>query len=489
MKRQLNASSEQLQSAADSAENAIGSMKNVSAEATEEAASLMGQHAEISRSVALKLIEDIREAAEASGHQMVAALRTEAEMARETGERTLESLRASAEAVRALASETTLRFSGSFAEAEQKVDALRAKTGEINSLSKQTVEQQSREARELVEQSIALLGQTGDQIKTQFGEVAASCSDQARAIEDLLDGLTGRLKKLPSEAGEQTEAVRQTVEVTLERIASASQRAIQDASSLDANFQERLQRSYAALGELVSRLGNLTNALTPEPNVQATLPLASPLSAAAAPSSIPGVSGTLSTQATGLAPGPGRATASTDPDAGPNQTSSRDHNAAFDNDAVDLPLPAADLRGRSDDPNEDNPFDRLALNPDGSPKTASGDFQWRDILSSLSTFDPKLDKKMVAQLTGQYGLNRAIGDEELRKLRVGHVRDPKRARADMQATLGTVLSEVEAGFLSEDTNRSWAQSFTDAGKEKASRGRLEGNDLRAYCVLDAALSS
>lgn len=253
-----------LQAAAETATGAAG-----------QAASAVDAGARTLRDSGLVALEEIRASAEAAGREIAASLRAEAEAASRIGRETIEALATSAATVRGTALETQDLVSLAIDTNSRKLDALRQATFDTARDADAFTENRIRDARALVEHSAGMLDETGARVGERFQAVAASAADQARAIEDLLDGLTRRMAALPEEAGARAAALERELSGTLARITDNGRRAAEEAALLDAAFQERLRASYAAMGELVMRLGGvagLPSQLPPLPAAPSSQP-------------------------------------------------------------------------------------------------------------------------------------------------------------------------------------------------------------------------
>lgn len=254
-----------LQAAAETATGAAG-----------QAASAVDAGARTLRDSGLAALEEIRASAEAAGREIAASLRAEAEAASRIGRETIEALATSAATVRGTALETQDLVSLAIDTNSRKLDALRQATFDTARDADAFTENRIRDARALVEHSAGMLDETGARVGERFQAVAASAADQARAIEDLLDGLTRRMAALPEEAGARAAALERELSGTLARITDNGRRAAEEAALLDAAFQERLRASYAAMGELVMRLGGVAGLPSQLPPLPAAAPARAP---------------------------------------------------------------------------------------------------------------------------------------------------------------------------------------------------------------------
>lgn len=254
-----------LQAAAETATGAAG-----------QAASAVDAGARTLRDSGLAALEDVRASAEAAGREIAASLRAEAEAASRIGRETIEALAGSAATVRGTVLETQDLVSLAIDTNSRKLDALRQATFDTARDADTFTENRIRDARALVEHSAGMLDETGVRVAERFQAVAASAADQARAVEDLLDGLTRRLAALPEEAGARAATLERELSDTLVRITDNGRRAAEEAAQLDAAFQERLRASYAAMGELVMRLGGVAGLPSQLPSLPAAAPAFSP---------------------------------------------------------------------------------------------------------------------------------------------------------------------------------------------------------------------
>jgi hypothetical protein len=260
----VRGTTEALGNAAEQAAGNLGALAQAVQDTGQRSNELFQQHAGISREVAMQLINDIRTAAEQSGREMVYALRAEADLARATGETTLAALQQSADIVLSVTRETGDVLGQTLDANAQRIEALKQSASELDTGAAAALEARSQHARALVQQSVGILDEAGEQIRKKFSSVADACADQARSVEDLLDSLSSRLANLPAQTDKQSVEIRKTLEETLDQINAAGRKALEETAALDAGFQKRLQDSYTAMGELVGRLGGLTGAFQPQ---------------------------------------------------------------------------------------------------------------------------------------------------------------------------------------------------------------------------------
>eukprot|EP01032_Pedospumella_encystans_P039089 gene39089-44315_t len=174
-------------------------------------------------------------------------------------------LRASSEAIRQAAEEARLRASEQETENQHRLDSARQTAFEVSKEADQFMSGRLKDAQAMIEQSAGLLDKTGARIQERFSALAAACGDQARSVEDILDGLDRRLSNLPQEADTRARAIEDALNETLSRLNAAGRRAAEETAALDEAFQVRLRDSYSALGDVVQRLGGLSGVLAPIP--------------------------------------------------------------------------------------------------------------------------------------------------------------------------------------------------------------------------------
>jgi hypothetical protein len=527
----VRTSTESLQSAAEQAAGNLGALAEAVQDTGRQSNDLFQQHAGISREVAMALINDIRTAAEQSGREMVNALRAEADMARATGETTLAALRQSAETVRSVTRETGEDLARTLDANTQRIDSLKLSAADLDHAAQAALENRTANARILVQQSVGMLDETGEQIRAKFSSIADACADQARSVEDLLDTISRRLGGLPVETGRQADAIRATLEDTLARINEAGRKALEETAVLDAGFQKRLQESYAAMGELVGRLGGLTGAFQPPAGVTLPAPTvtgAAPVAPAPRPPSMsePERAAPARTpvsapdQSTPVPPAPVAGTGQAAP---PAQTmppvrynldfkinnGGKEQSSQATADAPAAPEPAAPtgLRGRNDPagtPDEagasgpdgqvtartgdDNPFSGVNLRAIPAARTSSDvPWRWREVLSALESDDGPLSESQAAALVRDLDLRAVIPDARLNQMRGRATRGRDSARADAVAVAQASVFAMRDRFEADPALRARALGFIEARRPLVQRGNLTGDLLRFYLIADAAM--
>lgn len=528
-----------LQAAAETAAGAAG-----------QAASAVDAGARTLRDSGLAALEDVRASAEAAGREIAASLRAEAEAASRIGRETIEALAGSAATVRGTVLETQDLVSLAIDTNSRKLDALRQATFDTARDADTFTENRIRDARALVEHSAGMLDETGVRVAERFQAVAASAADQARAVEDLLDGLTRRLAALPEEAGARAAALERELSDTLVRITDNGRRAAEEAALLDAAFQERLRASYAAMGELVMRLGGVAGlpsqlpslpvaapALSPRPEPEPVRAAPAAITAKAAQPTQPVSSNQGAVQQdSGPAGEPGRdrlklrglmdgAEEPLEPEAGPEagvetglatgletgpetgpETGRVDLRAAASPAERPRPEPGRPaLAPGAGEPAAD-PYAGIDFSrPGGSGPATGGAWRWRDVLSSI---DDAADRKAAApaeaapavpadqpateagslrELVVELRLAKELPDSLDDRLKVLAARGKERSRLEVSGLVPDAVRLLRNRMRRDPGLRTRLVRFVEARREGAMRGRLVSDELRLYLVADAAL--
>jgi methyl-accepting chemotaxis protein len=490
--------------AAGGVTGAVEALRDVAAQASDtvrQASATIQQQAEGSRQASLETIEQLRASAEENGRRVAEALRAEAEAARQVGEETLVALRHSAEAVRQAALDARAQSAQHLDDNQRQLEGLRQVAFDAGQQADKFAENRLREARSMIEGSAGLLDETGARIQERFQRLAAACADQARSVEDVLDGLDRRMATLPVEAKARAEAIEAALADTLDRLNAAGKRAAAETARLDDAFQARLRDSYSALGEVVQRLGGLSGAVPggaplapPPPPVPVAAPIVRPMAAPVASETV--APPPPPEPAPEPAPEP-EAAAAPEPDA-PETTAAEPAGearpslfglrGALDTPALSEPVVAPPrINISSPIPVEEDVFAELQRNEARGP--ANGDWSWKQVLSTLDQRAQPDDTARMGQLARTLQLAKAIPPVTLDHLRGLASRSRAGGRA---GTLESAPGEVAAlrSLLAEDPDlRGAVVRFVESRREGAARARLQGNEARLYLVADAALDA
>jgi hypothetical protein len=124
----------------------------------------------------------------------------------------------------------------------------------------QAFEARMTAARRLIDESVALVDETG-QVSAQRMEAGlASARAALQDMDGLLRDIDGRFAKLPEEARQRAEAVREAVERGVGDLTAAARRAAEETQAIDAAFQDRVRRNYEVLAEAVRLMGRVAGA-------------------------------------------------------------------------------------------------------------------------------------------------------------------------------------------------------------------------------------
>lgn len=503
--------------------------------AASQAAGAVDAGARSLRESGLVALEEIRASAEAAGREIAASLRAEAEAASRIGRETIEALATSAATVRGNVLETQDLVSLAIDTNTRKLDALRQATFDTARDADTFTENRIRDARALVEHSAGMLDETGTRVAERFQAVAASAADQARAIEDLLDGLTRRLSALPEEAGARAAALERELSGTLAKITDNGRRAAEEAALLDAAFQERLRASYAAMGELVMRLGGVAGLPSQLPPLPASAPatiasmtagaapvtqtaaaapmpaLASPPAPTQAPADQPplpdpaGEAGRERLKLRGLTDGQAEEEAASS-GAAPAATTVEAEEATAPAEPPLSPQPTPAAGEAAADPYAGIDFSR----PGGSGPAPGGAWRWRDVLSSIddgsgrksepaapATAAPEpgappseqsaADAISLRELVLELRLAQELPDSMNDRLTALAARGKERARLEVSGLVPDAVRLLRNRMRREPALRSRLVRFVETRRAVALRGRLVPDELRLFLVADAAM--
>lgn len=489
--------------AASSVNTAVSSLHDAAQTATQTARSAsqtIQNETAANRDAGFATIEAIAAATMAHAQKVTEALRIEAEAARTAGAETLAALQTSAQAVRIAAEDARQQSSQQLIDHQRRLDSVRQTAFEAGKDADSFMQTRITDARALIEQSAGLLDETGTKIQERFSRLAAACADQARAVEDLLDGLNRRLENLPQEANARAQAIEAAMSETLNRLTEAGRKAAQETAALDSAFQDRLRDSYSALGEVVQRLGGLSGVLP--------MPLAGPVAmpvptveqpAASRPAAPLEPMMDLALQKAAPAAPPKTVPNAPSPstpierDKAKPEKSKVEPNAFAQSSAVqeeELGIRTSGLKISSPVPIEDDPFAELQI---GRPPTTivGGDngWSWKQVLSTLDRKGSQTDHGWMTDLVGELGLEATVTNGTLEKLSAMAGRSPDQARRGTRDILTEEVRVMRRKLTTEPDLRANLVRFVEAKRQAAAQERLEGNEARLYFVADAALEA
>ena len=140
----------------------------------------------------------------------------------------------------------------------------------------QAFEARMAAARRLIEESVALVNESG-QVSSQRMELGLATARTAlQDMDSLLFSIDARFAKLPEEARQRAEAVREAVERGVGDLTAAARRAAEETQAIDAAFQERVRRNYEVLAEAVRLMGRVAGAAEGQPSGRPAPPIQTP---------------------------------------------------------------------------------------------------------------------------------------------------------------------------------------------------------------------
>jgi hypothetical protein len=141
-------------------------------------------------------------------------------------------------------------------------------------------------------------------------------------------------------------------------------------------------------------------------------------------------------------------------------------------------------------PVEDDPFAELQIGRAVKPPTeAGGGWSWKQVLSTLDEKGAKAESSRIASLFTELGLEEAVHDKLLDRLRTMASRSREQARRGARELLPDQVRAMRHKLRADPELRASIVRFVEARREAAARGRLAGNEARVYLVADAALEA
>lgn len=179
----------------------------------------------------------------------------------EESDRTLQALSSQAAAVaetaRAAAAEARAAAESQADAMTKRIEAAGEAAFEAARRADQVLEARLLDAEKLAGTVNASVSSAGARALERFQEAAAAMQAHANEVEQAFAAIQGRMNKFPAIAEAQSQAIERALEASLQRLNAAGKAAFEEAAGLDRAFQGRLRESYAAMGELVARLGGL----------------------------------------------------------------------------------------------------------------------------------------------------------------------------------------------------------------------------------------
>ena len=144
--------------------------------------------------------------------------------------------------------------------AQVRVDQLSEAAFTAHQKADAIFEARLKDARDLIEQSAAMVEQAGAATAQRLEQGAAVARGALADLERLLDEVDRRAADLPEAAKGRVEEVRASVEHSMDELMAATRRAAEETQTIDAAFQERVRRNYDMLSEAVKVMGVVAGA-------------------------------------------------------------------------------------------------------------------------------------------------------------------------------------------------------------------------------------
>lgn len=247
----------------DAANNAAETAKQVSQLVAKENENTL-QNSEI-------MIENVRQIAEQSAKHIVSLMEAEAQNASIKAKESVQAFEETASSVKKLTEEAGNLIAAQLQANKHRIDNLRQQSFELSQEADSFAQSRLNSAKDLIEQSSGLLNDAGEKINSRFNDVANVCIEQAKSIEAIIDGLNSKLDSLPNEAQNRANMVEALLNETLSKLNDAGKQAAEEAKGLNENFQNRLQESYSALGEVAQRLAAISGIGIVQPPINSSI--------------------------------------------------------------------------------------------------------------------------------------------------------------------------------------------------------------------------
>lgn len=251
-----------------SADKAIGGVSNAidylndaannAAETAKQVSQLVAKENENTLQNSEVMIENVRQIAEQSAKHIVSLMEAEAQNASMKAKESVQAFEETASSVKKLTEEAGNLIAAQLQANKHRIDNLRQQSFELSQEADSFAQSRLNSAKDLIEQSSGLLNDAGEKINSRFNDVANVCIEQAKSIEAIIDGLNSKLDSLPKEAQNRANMVEALLNETLSKLNDAGKQAAEEAKGLNENFQNRLQESYSALGEVAQRLAAIS---------------------------------------------------------------------------------------------------------------------------------------------------------------------------------------------------------------------------------------
>ena len=144
--------------------------------------------------------------------------------------------------------------------AQARVDQLSEAAFNAHQKADNIFEARLQDARDLIEQSAAMVEQAGAATAQRLEQGAVVARGALADLERMLDEVDKRAAQLPDAAMGRVQEVRASVEQSMDDLMASARRAAEETQTIDAAFQDRVRRNYDMLSEAVKVMGVVAGA-------------------------------------------------------------------------------------------------------------------------------------------------------------------------------------------------------------------------------------
>jgi hypothetical protein len=206
------------------------------------------------------MLTELLATARTEARSLADVLRSEADRASAAGASGVGALQGAARAAAEAAEAARTAAETQAAEIARRLQELGEAAFEAGARADRATQARLDESRRLIETSSEAIEQTGARLIERFRAVTETCAREAEAVDAALQAVQDRLAAAPEDARSRVREIEAALSAGLLRLNDAGKAAFAEAANLDRAFQNRLRDSYAAMGELVARLGGLAGA-------------------------------------------------------------------------------------------------------------------------------------------------------------------------------------------------------------------------------------
>ena len=234
-------------------------------------------------------VAEERAAIEAQTRAAIDDLALAAEEARQAAAGHVE---AAAEAAQAHADAARMGLDLVASDVTARIDSLGEAAFAASQQADQVFESRIGAARRMIEQSAALVQESGDLSARRLEAGMVATRSALSDMDALLTEIDQRMDRLPAQAKNHAASVRAAIEQGLGDLTASARRAAEETQAIDAAFQERVRRNYEILSDAVRMMGRVAGAadVVRAPSAPAPPPTA-PVIKAAAPVIKPAANG------------------------------------------------------------------------------------------------------------------------------------------------------------------------------------------------------